>query len=396
MKVQTFTGKDMRDALGTVRDALGPDAMILDTREIDGGIEVRAAADEPETSPAPAVPVRDDAPALPLVDTEVLAARLGLHVSHTEDFELMREQVESIRCLMESHIARAGWTETNLTSPVTAKIMRNLSALGIAPDVVKTLLARMKPEDSAGQSWSLPLKTLQAAIPCSARETIGQRGVVAVVGPTGAGKTTTVAKLAARFVMDKTADRLALVSLDNYRLGASEQIDALGQIIGSPIYRPRGDSGLADVLGLLDRKELVLIDTVGMGHHDPRLAAQLSRLRAQEGEPDILLALPANIEHDAMQDVVNAYRSTGNIACVLTKIDEASSLGAVFSVLIRTGLELAYVANGQRIPEDLYPAASRADWLIKHALELMRARHHRVSERYMAENFCGVQIEERA
>jgi flagellar biosynthesis protein FlhF len=179
----------------------------------------------------------------------------------------------------------------------------------------------------------------------------------------------------------------AIVTLDNHRLGAGEQIDVLGRILGVPVHRPGGDRGFEDVADFVAEKSLVIVDTVGMGQHDRRLAEQLARLRHGSRPLNTLLALPANLEHSAMQEIVDAYRQYDLRGCVLTKIDEAATLGAAMSVLIRSALPLCFVADGQRIPEDLHAAEPRRAWLIKQAIELMRARKFSVSNQYMSDSF---------
>jgi flagellar biosynthesis protein FlhF len=399
MNVQHFTGKNMRAALASVREALGEDALILETKQIEDGFEVSAVAEyDPEELAAALVPKAQPTiesaslqqVAGPRTDTEQAILAAAEKLARANDVGAVRAEMQSIRSLVESHLARVGWSETELGSPAKASIMRNLTALGIAPDVVSMLVAQIDIAPTSGQAWAAPMRTLMNAIPFDSSLNSAISGVVAIVGPSGAGKTTTIAKLAARHVIEHSADDVAIVSLDNHRLGASEQIDVLGRILGVPVHRPSGDRGLEDVAKLVADKALVLVDTVGMGQHDRRLSEQLSRLRLGDRALNTLLALPANLEHAAMQEVVDAYRQYDLRGCVLTKIDEAATLGAAMSVVIRSGLPLCFLADGQQIPEDLHAAEPRRAWLIKHAIELMRARKVSVSNQYMSENFYRV------
>lgn len=404
MDIQHFVGENMRDAFAKVRETLGPDALILESKETSSGFEVSAVADcDPselkqalEAAVPPVAASQAGAHTDSLSETSRLIAAAAKELAKAQDVDIVRAEMQSIRCLVESHLARAGWSETTLGSPGKANIMRNLSALGLAPDVVRQLIQNMDVSSIAGQAWAAPMKTLMDALPVIGSDAAPTRGVVAVVGPSGAGKTTTVAKLAAQYVQSHAASRIAIVTLDNHRIGAGEQIEIIGRLIGVPVLRPGGDQGIAELRELIRDKDLVLVDTVGMGQHDARLAEQLSRLRVEELGLATLLALPANIEHDAMQEILDAYGSYALLGCVLTKIDEAATLGSAFSVLIRSSLPLIYVSDGQRIPEDLHVAEPRRSWLIKRAIEMMRTRRFAVSERYMAENFCKVADERRA
>ncbi len=405
MSIQQFTGSSMSQVLSQVREALGRDALILDSKELEDGIHVSAVAERDSHELAAALaeelPAKDAA-AIPteLIEDQIAAQQAitaaAEKLTRISDVSLVRDEMRSIRSLVESHLAHVGWSETSLGSPVQASIMRNLSALGIAPDIVRLLVEQIDIGKTIGNAWAAPMNTLMQTLPFVTAVERSMSGIVAVVGPTGAGKTTTVAKLAARYAIEHSVDDLAIVSLDNHRLGASEQIDSFGRIIGLPILRPTGDRGLEDIADALTGKALVLIDTTGIGQHDPRLRQQLARLRVNDRTVRKLLALPANLEHDAMQETATAYQASGLFGAVLTKVDEAATLGAAFSVILRSRIPLAYVADGQRIPEDIHAAEGRKAWLVKHAIELMRARETTVSERYMAENFYGVRNQRQA
>jgi len=181
-------------------------------------------------------------------------------------------------------------------------------------------------------------------------------GVVAVVGPTGAGKTTTIAKLAARWCLQHGSQDLALVSTDAYRIGARDQLMTYARILGTPMHAASGAKDLAQVLERLKSKKLILIDTAGMGPRDVRLAEQLAALQSGAARARVLLALPAQGEGHALEEIVKAFAPLKPLACILTKVDEAASLGAALSTILRHRLRIAYLCNGQRVPEDLHAA----------------------------------------
>jgi len=374
MNVQKFIGKDMRTALSSVRDQLGPDAVIIDTTETATGLEITAALDfDPAAFAAARKPQAGE-----------------LRIESVPYLDDVREEVQSIRCLIESHLARSGWSDAALGTPVTATLMRNLSSLGLAPDIVRRIVGSIAEPEKLESSWAAPLRLVSEAIPFAAIEPVANGGAIAIVGPTGSGKTSTIGKLAARYVLQHSPDDLALVSLDNLRIGASEQIEVLGRLIGVPVYRANSERDLKDILPLLDDRKLVLIDTPGIGATDARLPDQIRRLQAGGFDVRTLLALPANLDHVALQETVRAYEPAGLSGTIITKIDESTSLGPVLSVVIRSGIDLAYLTDGQNIPEDLHVASERKSWLSKQALETMRSRGLRASDRYMADNFFAV------
>ncbi|KGO98279.1 flagellar biosynthesis protein FlhF, partial [Lysobacter defluvii IMMIB APB-9 = DSM 18482] len=190
-------------------------------------------------------------------------------------------------------------------------------------------------------------------------EPIDDGGVIALVGPTGAGKTTTVAKLAARFAARHRARDVAMVTTDAERIGAREQLHAHGRRLGITVCEAEGPEGLAQTLEQLKDYPLVLVDTAGYGPRDRALLGQVTWLRAT-GNLRSLLVLPANAHPHDMNEVVRRYRMAGPEGVVLTKTDETGRLGAALSMLVRNGLGLAYTTCGQQVPGDLDAASASA------------------------------------
>ena len=181
----------------------------------------------------------------------------------------------------------------------------------------------------------------------------------ALIGPTGAGKTTTLAKLAARFAQLHRARDVALVTTDVDRPGAREQLHALGRKLGITVCEAEGPEGLTDALDQLVDYPLVLVDTAGYAARDKALLGQVTWLRATRGLRS-LLVLPAHLQAQDMAEAVRRYRMAQPEAVVLTKLDETGRLGGALSVAVKHALPLAYTTAGQQVPSDLEAAdASR-------------------------------------
>ncbi len=417
MKIRRFAGTDMRDALRQVREALGADAVILETTRLATGVEISAAVDADGAEPGAAAIVSRTAGSRPTgidayaVDAEASgpAIRIGTETTAStgwyqpprkpnaataSELDEMREEMRSIRSLLEAQLGRLLWDEQARQSPATATLLRHYLKLGMDADIARQLSDRALTDHATG-GWMAGLCTLVDQMPVADCDLVSDGGIYAVVGPTGVGKTTTIAKLAARAAVQFGPDSVGLVTTDTFRVAAREQLETFGQIMGVNVLSAGDAQSLTEALASLESRRLVLIDTAGMSQRDPRLPEQLARLTsaaapADAGRIATLLALPATTESRGIQEIVEAFRTASPMACILTKTDEATSLGGALSVLIRTQLPLAYVANGQRVPEDLHLMRNRQSWLAKMAVELMRRDDRAIDADTLARNFSEV------
>jgi flagellar biosynthesis protein FlhF len=392
MKIKRYTAASMRAALALVRAEQGPDAVILSSRRNEDGIEVIAAVDYDEAlfadanrqRPAPVIaPAAADAAPAPAARAPVAPraalstpkapamARAAVRPAAADaNYGAMQRELQDLRQLLETGLAGMTWNDKRLREPLKARVLEELSAMDIAPDVAMALAAMTPRRTSLDNPSHIPLALLVKHLPVINDMTCVVGGITAVVGPTGAGKTTTIAKLAARWCMLHGSQDLALVSTDGYRIGAREQLMTYARILGAPMHAANNGQELARVLERLKTKKLVLIDTAGMGPRDVRLTEQLATLKLGAARARVLLALPAQGEGHALEEIVRAFARVAPAACVLTKVDEAASLGGAISAVLRHKLKVAYVCNGQRVPEDLHAAHQRRVWLIRAALQL--------------------------
>ena len=190
------------------------------------------------------------------------------------------------------------------------------------------------------------------------------------MGPTGVGKTTTIAKIAARFVLRHSVEELGLVSTDTYRIGARQQLFNFARILRSPMHVAESSTELRRVLDRFANKKLVLIDTAGMSQRDVRLANQFATLKVEGHHVQTLLALSAGADRRCLAEALSVFSSASPEALIITKLDEAAALGGVLSLAIRANLPVAYISDGQRVPEDLHLAAPKRFWLLHNAVKL--------------------------
>ncbi|MDE2295727.1 MAG: flagellar biosynthesis protein FlhF, partial [Gammaproteobacteria bacterium] len=305
-------------------------------------------------------------------------------------YDAMRREIRDLRRSLEGGFARLAWNQAREEDPLKARVFDELTAIGLTAEVAWRIADTAPRDLRVADRAQIPLALLARSLPLVDDQTVETGGVVAVVGPTGAGKTTTIAKFAARWCARHGAEDLALVSTDGFRIGAREQLRTFARILGVAIHAADNGADLARVLGRLRAKKLVLIDTAGFGPREPGFAEQLNLLRTGAPQARAFLALPAPSEARALQAAVAAYRTLAPSACVLTKIDEAASLGAALSTVVGGSLPIAYLCNGQRVPEDLHGAHRRRIWLVKLAAALRRPERESAAPPDRAPPFAGV------
>ncbi|MGV8893122.1 MAG: flagellar biosynthesis protein FlhF [Burkholderiaceae bacterium] len=397
MNVHKFTGVTSRDALRRVRDMLGPDAVILSNRSIDGGVEIMALAHEDISSinsrqseskerqqnkPVPEVPIKSPvatparvepehlsglADALEMVREMSLAKEAAAH----EHLEVMSE-IRSMRGMLETQLAEISWGTLQKREPVKSVILRELLAAGFSASLARYLTEKspttVKPE--AGVQWVKSILARNITSMTNENEILEKGGVYALVGPTGVGKTTTTAKLAARCVMRHGTGSLALITTDGYRIGGHEQLRIYGKILGVIVHSVRDEADLRIALKELKSKHTVLIDTVGVSQRDQMVAEQVAMLSGTDADVKRLLCLNATSTGETLNEVIRAYKGGGLAGCIVTKLDEAATIGSVLDAVIRQKLNLYYVSNGQRVPEDLHLANPL--YLVDRAFKLKR------------------------
>ena len=416
MNVRKFIAATARDALHKVKELLGPDAIILSNRAIPGGVEIMAVAagdmemmvsspaspPSPKPAPAPA-PVRASEdftvrlsathaaapsnnrsappplaprPAPQIERTPVAAASAPRPVAEVVPAEGM-DEIRSLRKMFEQHLAGVTWGEAARNEPVKTEVLRQMLDVGFSPKLSRDLLSELPRSLNRSQAMAWAKNGADRSfLTISAENDIVDRGgVYALVGPTGVGKTTTTAKLAARCVLRHGASKVALITTDGYRIGAHEQLRIYGRILGVSVHLVKDADELKHTLLDLQHKHMVLVDTMGMSQRDRMVSEQM----AMFGNSHVkrLLLLSATSRGDTLHDVVRAYSGDELAGCILSKVDEATSLAAALDVIVRHGLRLHYVSNGQRVPEDLH-LPNRAYLLHRAFKDLPETSPHRL------------------
>jgi flagellar biosynthesis protein FlhF len=300
----------------------------------------------------------------------------------------MRQEMQALRRMMENELSELTWRDLGHRRPQTQDLIRRLMALGLDTGHCKELAYRVEDAETPEQAWRQSLTQLSVEIPILKKDLLDGGGTLALVGPTGVGKTTTIAKLAARFCLRHGNRHLALISADSYRIGAQEQLQNYGRILDVPVRSVTTPEELNNALHAFAEKRLVLIDTAGMGQRDLKLTERLALLSKGNHPVKSLLTLSATTQRSALTHAIRAFGIVRPTGVILTKMDEAASLGGVLSAVLDTKLPLAFVTDGQRVPEDIRSA--QAERLIKQAVELSEIMGSSPDEEYLAMAFGGM------
>ena len=349
MKVHRFIGHTARECMAMVRDGLGPHAMILSNRSVSEGVEIMACSEQDFIAV-----ISEDAPN-PLAPPRLDKATQAVTAGQDNMLELMTE-IRTMRDSLETQLAEMDWSGQQKAQPTKAGILKVLLAAGLSPSLARYLTEKNTVQDNtveAGISWAKDMLARNLAVLPSDDEVLDEGGVYALVGPTGVGKTTTIAKLAARCVMRNGSGKLALITTDSYRIGAHEQLHIYGKLLGVMVHFVKDAVDLRIALDELKNKHTVLIDTVGMSQRDKAVTAQTAMFTGAQVPIKRLICLNASSTIDTLNEVVNAYRGSGLAGCILTKLDEAASISGALDVVLRQKLKIFYLATGQRVPEDL-------------------------------------------
>ncbi|WP_041523324.1 flagellar biosynthesis protein FlhF [Gilvimarinus agarilyticus] len=290
----------------------------------------------------------------------------------------LHEEIAQMRELLEEQLSRLGATPSGPNSAQVSGLTRRFERMGFSADICQPLMQAPFKSRVMGKAWPEAMARLAKAVPVVEQDLTANGGVFALVGPTGAGKTTTIAKLAARYVLEHGADKVALVTTDTHRLAGHDQLRSLAAILQVPVRVVDDNNSLSSVLRSLRRCDLVLIDTPGMRHGAPELKHQMAQLAAI-GKVNSLLVLPANSQMQMLQASRHAYSAAGLTGCILTKLDETSSLGEALSCAIGSDLPIAYTTDGQDIPADIAPA--RGHQMVAKALQLAQQNQQSVQAR---------------
>jgi flagellar biosynthesis protein FlhF len=383
MQLQTFQGSTMAEALTRVKSALGGDAVILHTRTVQQrrwlglrrvetfeitagkGVNVPVRRSLPEkpvpqpqhrpqsrTTTTPPAAAQSGAPGRGLMDSPAVGsvALMGL-----------TQEVSALKCMMKDLVTQV---RTQKSPQVPEELfdqymmlVQNLVADEVAVDIMKSIQKQLRPEllnDRALVREKLA-EHLEKMIPTAGpivRTKVSGPHVVALIGPTGVGKTTTIAKLAANLKL-REKRRVGLISIDTFRIAAIDQLKRYADILGAPLRVVGAPEDIREAIDAMHDCEYVLIDTAGRSPKDSLKLNELKRFLTFAEPDEVHLVLSTTASESAVELAMEKFGEVRVDKLIFTKLDEAAQLGVVLNVARKLNIGLAYITTGQDVPDDI-------------------------------------------
>ena len=354
MNMKRFHERNMHTALQKIREELGDDAVIISSNQSATGVEVVAATDYEAVANSDVVSNVESFEQSSANNTEYLQQNIESQpIVQQIDTTAIEEEITQLRSIIESQTELISWRKLIAHNPSTRKLLQKLSISGFGFNLSKNLLSKVKDINDFDRAWSEIETGLKEKISITQESVIEEGGIVALVGPTGVGKTTTIAKIAAQYVMSHGNNDIAIISTDHFRIGAHDQISIYGSILNVPVITANNEAELHKALKIVKNKNLVLIDTAGLSQRDARVHEITDILSKLSKELITYLVVSANSQLCVQKDVISKFNSDNLSGVVVSKTDEALQIGGILTALIEQNLSIAYETTGQRVPEDI-------------------------------------------
>ena len=379
MAVKKFYASDMRTAIKLSRAKFGDDAIILSTRKFADGVEVSASADgggmsgaftnSYELDKVGSSNKREQNKAQASVDAPWYLNSINVF---EDEHSALHKELGGTTSLLQSWMDQQDWENYSTKSPASAKLLERLRIMSLDSDQISPLLASLSPNQEIKTAWQQTLNNYSAALPAVGKDLIEDGGVFAFLGSAGVCKTTTIGKLATRYVLDHGADSIALITTDRFRIAAHEQLRTYGKILGVSVQAVDESNTLESLLDALRHKKLVLVDTAGISVNHKSFEIQLRQLENLRDRLTPVLLLRTTSPAQVQAGELKAYSSAQPVASILTKNDEAVRLGKSFGLLMLRKCPVVNTTHGPSIPDDI--VIGESNQLISRSVALPRQR----------------------
>lgn len=382
MDVKRYIAPNMQEAMIKIKNELGRDAIILHTRKIKQKgirgwfkkpvVEVvatlqEAPATKPEPQPTPVIQKPTYQPPAEAKHTEVKPTEVKKVEEKPEvnpQIENLKSEMDEIKTLLKTYIQQPQVKKEEVIeeAPVNELEIETrdfLKTLELKDNIIDKIIGIVKRQVSfTPQNEQMVKSTVRQAIkdyigePFTIDHFNGDQRVFLFVGPTGVGKTTTLAKLAAKLSLIDNK-KVGLITADTYRIAAVDQLKTYSEILGIPLSVVYEASELGDVMYKYNDKDVILLDTAGRSHKSDELSRDLQELINNLENPEIFLVISLTTGYKDIVSIMDAYSFIDEFKLIFTKLDEASSFSNILNVKIDSGKKLSYLTTGQSVPDDI-------------------------------------------
>ncbi len=382
MKIKKYFASDMRKALTMAREEQGPDVVILSNRKVSGGVELLAAEDYDEalyeqqqerieavqesqlektktseitTNSAQAAEPRRQGSVVVSLDNHQQQEKL----IWTQNSVLgkMQDEIQTLRKLLEQQMSGLAWGQIGRSHPLWAGLLRRFGQLGLSPVIARDLVEQIPQHMELEKAWRLSLAHLSYRIRTVDDNILTPGRILAFVGSSGVGKTTTIAKLATRLKMQSDTSELILATTDTYRVGGRDQLKSFARILGIPVRTIHNKDELTALIDQYYGQKIIMIDTAGLSLRDKHHNEQMEILESEARRLTSCLVLSASaLPTTNLEPSGNVFKGIKTDMSIITKLDEATTLGSLLSFLIEKDIAVAYASDGQQVPDDLQSA----------------------------------------
>lgn len=435
MKVKRVYAADTRSGMQKIKKEFGLDAVILANKKVIGGVEIIVALDFDEaqiektqssswqkTAKPVSVERKDDTTKIVHIKQHqekkqkqreaVIVKRLQENFTLINKQKILiakqqrmlkkasskqhprpalknvRAELKQLKNIMLRQFEYIGWNKWMQQAPEQVELLRRLTQIGLSAKFSRQIVDKIDVSLSGDLAWRTALGLWAKELAVTHDDILSKGGIISLVGPTGVGKTTTAAKLAALYAARHGAHTVSLISCDHFRVGAYDQLMAYSRMLGITVLAASNHVELNDILNGLKSKKLILIDTAGMSVSDKPIENRLLTLHHSLKSIHHYLVISANMQETSLQDTVQAYKAVRLTGCILTKIDEASNLGDALTVAALNKLPFAYLTNGQSVPNDIQPAHIHR--LISKAVALAMIKRDKPDDQQMALQYSSM------